>query len=434
MLRKYLGKFSLCERLMFKKVAIVGLGYVGLPLALAFGKKIQTVGFDINSLRTEQLKNSLDRTGECSLEDFNLSTLCSFTSEIEEISDADIFIITVPTPINQNKSPNLEPLMSASELVATVLSKGDYVVFESTVYPGATRELCVPIIETVSELLLNKDFFVGYSPERINPGLGAQKLEDIVKVTSGSTLEAAEKIDTLYAKIIDAGTYLAPSIEVAEAAKVIENTQRDVNIGLVNEFSIIFEKLGLETRDVLKAAGTKWNFLNFEPGLVGGHCIGVDPYYLSYKAELEGYRPELVLAGRRINESMAKLSVDRLVKQILQKNIDIKNAQVLLVGMTFKEDCRDLRNSKSFDLVNELNSFGINVDCYDPLVNLDELNPEIIINKVVPKKKYDAIIFAVRHEKIIKDAKSIIANNLKKIGIVMDLKSVLDTNESDLRL
>lgn len=419
---------------MFKKIAVIGLGYVGLPLALELGKYFNTVGYDINQRRIDELQQHIDSTGECEKQEILNSTNCSFSANLDDTRDAELYIVTVPTPIDGAKKPNLSMLIAASKAVATVLSADNYVVYESTVYPGATREVCIPILEKISGLELNNNLFVGYSPERINPGRNSQKLTEITKVTSGSSPEAAEKIDKLYSHIIKAGTYQASSIEVAEAAKVIENTQRDVNIGLVNELALIFEKMGIETHEVLEAAGTKWNFLKFEPGLVGGHCIGVDPYYLTHKSELCGYSPEIILAGRRVNEKMAKWSAQSLIKRMIKENININGARVLVAGITFKEDCPDIRNSKVFDLIDELLSFGCNIDCYDPVVDPIDLPHSIQLKTIISSETYDAVVFAVRHTEIICEAQRIVMNNLNPSSVVQDLKSILPSAMTDLRL
>ncbi|MBF4317451.1 nucleotide sugar dehydrogenase, partial [Vibrio anguillarum] len=347
------------------KIGIIGLGYVGLPLAVEFGKKFSTVGFDINQKRVAELHSGIDLTLECSEEELRSAPLLSYTHQLEEIKDCNFYIVTVPTPITDEKTPDLNPLKKASEALAKVVSHGDIVVFESTVYPGATEEVCLPIIEKNSGLVFNRDFFAGYSPERINPGDKVNRLITIMKITSGSTSEVADFVDQVYASIVTAGTHKAPSIKVAEAAKVIENTQRDLNIAVINEFAKIFNRLGIDTEAVLKAAGTKWNFLHFKPGLVGGHCISVDPYYLTHKAQEVGYRPEVILAGRRINDGMGEYVATQLVKALSRKKIHIDEAKVLIMGFTFKGDCPDFRNTKIIDIVNELQDFNMSVDVYD---------------------------------------------------------------------
>ena len=347
-------------------IAVIGLGYVGLPLAVEFGKRRKVVGFDINTTRIAELRSGEDNTLEVNAEELAEAAHLSFTDKPADLADCTTFIVTVPTPIDAYKRPDLTPLLKASETIGKVLKRGDIVIYESTVYPGATEEDCVPVLEKISGLTFNQDFYAGYSPERINPADKVHRLPQIVKVTSGSTPETADKVDALYGSIITAGTHKAPSIRVAEAAKVIENTQRDVNIALVNELALIFDKLDIDTQDVLDAAGTKWNFLPFRPGLVGGHCIGVDPYYLTQKAESVGYHPEVVLAGRRINDGMGEYVVSRTVRGMISKDIPVKGARVLVMGLTFKENCPDLRNTRVVDIIEELESYGIKVDVYDP--------------------------------------------------------------------
>ena len=356
------------------KICVIGLGYVGLPLAIEFGKKYETIGFDINEVRVDELSRGNDRTSEVTSEDINSSINLAFTHNCADIASANIYILSVPTPIKKNKSPDLIPIKNATELIARYLRPNDIVIYESTVYPGLTEEFCVPILENVSGLTFNHDFFCGYSPERINPGDKSRSIKDIVKVTSGSNARIATLVDNLYKSIIPAGTHLAPSIRVAEAAKVIENTQRDLNIALVNEFSLIFTKLGIDTNEVLEAAGTKWNFLKFQPGLVGGHCIGVDPYYLTHKAQEIGYHPEIILAGRRLNDQMANLVVTNLVKEMLKRRIHIYGSKILVMGITFKENCPDIRNTKIVDVIQELESYGCNVSCYDPIASDEEVD------------------------------------------------------------
>ena len=418
------------------KIGIIGLGYVGLPLAVEFGRAHRTIGFDINKKRVNELSNGEDLTLEVAPEELALSTQLSFTSDLEEVRDCTTFIITVPTPIDNDKHPNLEPLKSASSAVGELLKKGDLVIYESTVYPGATDEVCVPILEQQSGLEFNKDFFCGYSPERINPGDKEHRLKNIIKVTSGSTPEVADKVDALYKSIITSGTFKASSIKVAEAAKVIENTQRDVNIALINEFALIFNKLEIDTEEVLEAAGTKWNFLPFRPGLVGGHCIGVDPYYLTHKALEVGYTPEMILAGRRLNDEMGSYVADQVSKLMTKKIINVVGANVLIMGLAFKENCPDLRNTRVVDLVSEFKGFKSNVDVYDPWVETDEARREYGITPVssLEEGKYDAIILAVAHEEFI----SIGAEQLKKYGkenhVLYDIKYILDAEEVDGRL
>ena len=417
-------------------IAVIGLGYVGLPLAVAFAEKYQTIGFDTNSKRVMQLSNRDDVTGEVSADELNSCTKLSVTDDAAALNAVDVFVVTVPTPVDSDKRPDLRPLRAASETVARALKKGSVVVYESTVYPGATEEECVPIIEAISGLTFNVDFFAGYSPERINPGDKTHRIGDIVKVTSGSTPSIAIEIDALYGSIIKAGTHLAPSIKVAEAAKVIENTQRDLNIALVNELSIIFNKLDIDTSDVLAAAGTKWNFLPFKPGLVGGHCIGVDPYYLTHKAERLGYRPEVILAGRRINDGMATYISSSLIKAMSKANMMIHSSRILVLGLAFKEDCPDIRNTKVIDIVRELEDYTPNVDAYDPLVSpgdaMREYNLPLISE--IRKDYYDAIVIAVAHKGIIDMG----LDKLKSFGrdecILYDVKSIFDIASSDLRL
>ena len=419
-----------------KKIAIIGLGYVGLPLAVEFGKIRPVIGFDINQTRIDALREGRDSTLEVSGDELREATHLSFTTDPADLAEANIYIVTVPTPIDAHKRPDLTPLIKASETLGKVLKRGDIVIYESTVYPGATEEDCVPVLERVSGLTFNKDFFAGYSPERINPGDKTHRLPDIRKVTSGSTPEIAEEVDKLYASIITAGTYKAESIRVAEAAKVIENTQRDLNIALINELAIIFNKMGIDTEAVLKAAGTKWNFLPFRPGLVGGHCIGVDPYYLTHKAEAMGYHPQVILAGRRINDGMGAYVAGQLVKAMLKRRIQVDGARVLILGLTFKENCPDLRNTRVVDVVSELQDYGIQVDVHDPWTNADEARHEYGLDLVQTPQDggYDGIILAVAHDQF----KVMGANVMRGFGkadhVLYDLKNVLDTQESDLRL
>ncbi len=415
------------------KLAIIGLGYVGLPLAVEFGKQFETVGFDINSTRIEELKKGIDRTLEVEEEELESAKKLTFTTSIKDIEDANIYIVTVPTPIDKHKNPNLTPLIMASRTVGRVLKKGDIVIYESTVYPGCTREVCVPELERESGLKFNKDFFCGYSPERINPGDKNHRLPNIKKVTSGSTPQVAKKVDNLYKAIIKAGTHLAPSIEVAEAAKVIENAQRDINIAFVNELALIFDKLGIDTLEVLEAAGTKWNFLPFRPGLVGGHCIGVDPYYLAYKAKEIGFHPQIILAGRRTNDEMPYFVANKVVKLLIQKGHTVKGSKTLVLGITFKEGCPDVRNSKVVDLINELKEFGIEVEVFDPLANKEEVKREYkieLLSSLPSLKKYDSIILAVAH----KEFKEIDLTQIPKKSVVVDLKGVWDKKMVDKRL
>ncbi|BBB28709.1 Vi polysaccharide biosynthesis UDP-N-acetylglucosamine C-6 dehydrogenase TviB [Neptunomonas japonica] len=418
------------------RIAILGLGYVGLPLAAEFGKHIPTLGFDINKARLEELQGGFDSTLEVSKEELVQASLLTYSSEIDALKKCNVFIVTVPTPINEHKQPDLTPLLKASAVIGKALKQGDVVIYESTVYPGATEEECVPVLERESGLVFNKDFYCGYSPERINPGDKEHRVTSILKVTSGSTPEVADFVDNLYRSIITAGTYKASSIKVAEAAKVIENTQRDVNIGLINELAVIFNKLDIDTEEVLKAAGTKWNFLPFRPGLVGGHCIGVDPYYLTHKAQSVGYHPEIILAGRRLNDGMGAYVVSQLVKSMLKKRIQVDGARVLVLGLTFKEDCPDLRNTKVVDIVGELSDYGINVDCYDPWINAADAEHEYNITPVsVPAQgAYDAVIIAVAH----KQFKEIGVEGIRAFGktehVLYDLKYILPADAADLRL
>tara|TARA_B110000027_G_C16116989_1_gene300665 strand:+ start:2441 stop:3745 length:1305 start_codon:yes stop_codon:yes gene_type:complete len=381
------------------KIAIIGLGYVGLPLAVEFGKNRETVGFDINDARIAELNAGIDNTLEVAPDELSLASKLSFTADLEKIRNCSIYIVTVPTPIDEANRPNLTPLRRASETVASVLKKGDVVIYESTVYPGCTEEVCVPILEAMSGLQYNADFFCGYSPERINPGDKVNTLTKIKKVTSGSDVETARLVDELYLSIIEAGTFPAASIKVAEAAKVIENTQRDLNIALVNELSVIFDRLDIDTLDVLEAAGSKWNFLPFKPGMVGGHCIGVDPYYLTHKAEMVGYNPQVILAGRRINDNMSRYVGKCVIKKMVQNRIDLSSAKIAVLGVTFKENCPDIRNSKVVDLIRELESWGVDVVIADPWADPAEVNQEYGLNLVSfdDLKDLDSIVVAVGH-------------------------------------
>ena len=419
-----------------QKIAVIGLGYVGLPLAVEFGKTRPVIGFDINQTRIDALRDGRDSTLEVSEDELRESVHLSFTPDPADLAEANIYIVTVPTPIDAHKRPDLTPLIKASETLGKVLKRGDIVIYESTVYPGATEEDCVPVLERVSGLIFNKDFFAGYSPERINPGDKTHRLADIRKVTSGSTPEIAEEVDQLYASIITAGTYKAESIRVAEAAKVIENTQRDLNIALINELAIIFNKMGIDTEAVLKAAGTKWNFLPFRPGLVGGHCIGVDPYYLTHKAEALGYHPQVILAGRRINDGMGAYVAGQLIKAMLKRRIQIDGARVLVLGLTFKENCPDLRNTRVVDVVRELQDYGIQVDVHDPWTNADEARQEYGLNLVQTPQDggYDGIVLAVAHDHFKAMGADVMRGFGKADHVLYDLKNVLDTQHSDLRL
>jgi UDP-N-acetyl-D-galactosamine dehydrogenase len=419
-----------------KKIALIGLGYVGLPLAVEFGKKRKVIGFDINQSRINELKSGTDSTLETTSQELKEAIHLSYTTSLEDIKDCTIFIVTVPTPIDKHKRPDLTPLEKSSEAVGTILKKGDIVIYESTVYPGATEEVCVPILEQKSGLTFNKDFYCGYSPERINPGDKEHRVTTIKKVTAGSTLEIATEVDELYQEIITAGTHKASSIKVAEAAKVIENTQRDVNIALINELALIFNKLDIDTESVLEAAGTKWNFLPFRPGLVGGHCIGVDPYYLTHKAIEVGYKPEIILAGRRLNDNMGSYVADQVSKLMTKKRIHIVDANILIMGLTFKENCPDIRNTRVVDLVEEFEGFNCKVDVYDPWVDKDEAVHEYSIKPIDQPEagKYDAILLAVAHDEF----KALSVEQIKAFGkdnhVLYDIKYLLDSNDSDGRL
>ena len=418
------------------KLAVVGLGYVGLPLAVEFGKKRNVLGFDINKRRIDELTRGIDSTLEVDAEELRSARGLRYSSDPNALREANTYIVTVPTPIDEHKRPDLTPLIKASETIGRVLKKGDIVIYESTVYPGATEEDCVPVLERISGLTYNVDFFAGYSPERINPGDKEHRVPNIQKVTSGSTPEIADIIDDLYQEIITAGTHKAESIRVAEAAKVIENTQRDLNIALINELAIIFNKLNIDTESVLKAAGTKWNFLPFRPGLVGGHCIGVDPYYLTHKAQSIGYHPEIILAGRRLNDGMGAYVVSQLVKAMLKRKIQVEGSRVLVMGLTFKENCPDLRNTRVVDILKELAEYNISADVYDPWVNADEAFHEYRIRPLTtpPKNAYDGIIVAVAHQQF----KEMSAASFRELGkpqhVLYDLKYVLPRHASDLRL
>jgi UDP-N-acetyl-D-galactosamine dehydrogenase len=417
------------------KIAIIGLGYVGLPLARLFSTKYQTIGFDINAERIKTLMSGHDATLEISDELLQMALENGFvcTSNLEDICDCNFYIVTVPTPVDKNRNPDLTPLYEASKIVGKVISSGNIVVYESTVYPGVTEDECVPVIERISGLKFNVDFFAGYSPERINPGDKLHTVEKIKKVTSGSTIEIGKKINEIYASVIDAGTYLAPTIKVAEAAKVIENAQRDINIAFANELSKIFNRMGIDTQDVLTAAATKWNFLPFMPGLVGGHCIGVDPYYLAQCAQQYGYNPEIILAGRRMNDSMGEYVADQVIKLLIKKQIQVWNADIVIFGFTFKENCPDVRNTKVVDIVSVFISYNIHVDIYDPWIDPDVAKKEYGLNIMTeqPRNKYDAVVLAVPH----KDFQNIdLMLLLKEPHVIYDVKNVLDTNIIDGRL
>lgn len=418
------------------KIAIIGLGYVGLPLAVEFGKHKPTIGFDINENRILELKNGHDHTLEVTSDELKNVQHLSYAANIQDLQNSNFFIVTVPTPIDDFKQPDLTPLIKASQSIAKVLKKGDIVVYESTVYPGATEEVCIPELEKHSGLNFNKDFFVGYSPERINPGDKQRRVTNILKITSGSTPDVADYVDQVYKLIIEAGTHKAPSIKVAEAAKVIENTQRDVNIALINELALIFNKMGIDTEDVLKAAGTKWNFLNFRPGLVGGHCIGVDPYYLTHKAESIGLHPEIILAARRLNDRMGEYVATQLIKEMVKQRIQVVGARILILGLSFKENCPDIRNTKIVDMVKALKEYDLDLDIYDPWVDSAEVEGEYGLAPVTELKQdhYDAIVIAVAHDQF----KAMSSQELIALGkekhVLYDLKYVLDKEQSDIRL
>jgi UDP-N-acetyl-D-galactosamine dehydrogenase len=418
------------------KLGIIGLGYVGLPLAVEFGKKLSVIGYDIVNERIEELRNGKDSTLEVEPELLKQADKLTYTSDLQKLKECNTFIVTVPTPIDIHKRPDLTPLIKASQSLGKVLKKDDIVIYESTVYPGATEETCIPELEKISGLKFNVDFFAGYSPERINPGDKEHRVTNILKVTSGSTPEIAELVDNLYKMIIEAGTHKASSIRVAEAAKVIENTQRDLNIALINELSIIFNKLGIDTEEVLIAAGTKWNFLPFRPGLVGGHCIGVDPYYLTHKAQEIGYHPEIILAGRRINDGMGAYVVSQIVKAMVKKRIHVENANILILGLTFKENCPDLRNTRVVDIIKEFMDYNAKVDVYDPWVNPEEAEHEYGISLISEPEveKYDAIVLAVSHDQFKKAGIEKIRTYGKKDHVLFDIKYVFKADETDGRL
>jgi UDP-N-acetyl-D-galactosamine dehydrogenase len=418
------------------KIGVIGLGYVGLPLAVEFGKHFKTVGFDINAARVTELRSGRDSTLEVEPAALKASKLLTYSTNLEDLRTSRVYIVTVPTPIDNYNRPDLRPIEGASELIGQVLKKGDIVVFESTVYPGCTEEVAVPILERVSGLRYNCDFFAGYSPERINPGDKQHRLTTIKKITSGSTPEVADFVDSLYASIIKAGTHKATSIRVAEAAKVIENTQRDVNIALINELALIFNRLGIDTEEVLAAAGTKWNFLPFRPGLVGGHCIGVDPYYLTHKAQEIGYHPEMILAGRRINDNMAIYVAERVAQLMIKKRLHVMGSRILILGLTFKENCPDIRNSKVADVVGELQKYGAKVDVYDPWVDADAAEHAYGLRPVRrPKPKhYDAIVMAVAHKEFRDMGIETVRSFAKRNHVLFDIKYVFDADEVDGRL
>lgn len=430
--------FSLPSKYQIKNynIAIIGLGYVGLPLAIEFAKKYKVIGFDINEERVKELTVKRDRTKEANLVDLEKVMIeggLSFSSDINDLKGCNIYIVTVPTPINQFKAPDLGPLLNASKMLAGVIKSGDIVIYESTVYPGCTEEDCVPVLEKFSGLRYNKDFFCGYSPERINPGDKVNTLTKIKKVTSGSTPEIAEIVDQLYGSIITAGTHKAPNLKVAEASKAIENAQRDVNISFVNELALIFDRIGIDTTDVIEAAGTKWNFLKYKPGLVGGHCIGVDPYYLAHKAESLGYHPEVILSGRRVNDNMGMFVANKMIKLMIHKGHKVQGAQALILGITFKENCPDIRNSRVIDIFTELHQFGLEVDVYDPHANAEEVRNEYQIN-LIPRidKRYEAIVLAVSHQEFLGLDFSALKKDDK--AVIFDTKAFLDRSIIDGRL
>ena len=418
------------------KIAVIGLGYVGLPLAVEFGKHLPVVGFDINTSRIAALCAGTDHTLEVSDEELTQASYLSYSSDIQALKDCNFFIVTVPTPIDNYKQPDLTPLIKASEAIGSLLKKDDIVVYESTVYPGATEEVCIPVLEKVSGLTFNQDFYAGYSPERINPGDKEHRVTNILKVTAGSTPEVADFVDEVYNLIITAGTHKAASIKVAEAAKVIENTQRDVNIALINELAVIFNKMGIDTQAVLEAAGTKWNFLPFRPGLVGGHCIGVDPYYLTHKAQAIGYNPEIILAGRRLNDSMGEYVVTQLVKTMIKKRIQVEGAKVLVLGLSFKENCPDVRNTKVIDIVHELEEYNIDVDVYDPWVDKAEAEREYNVTPISKPamNSYDGIILAVAHNEFVELGVEQIRAFGKNEHVLYDLKYIFTKEDTDIRL
>jgi UDP-N-acetyl-D-galactosamine dehydrogenase len=418
------------------KLAVIGLGYVGLPLAVEFGKSRSVIAYDINKKRISKLKKGIDETLEVTFDELKTSSLIRFTSNLKDLASCNCFIVTVPTPIDESNSPDLSPLQNACKDIGSILSKRSIIIFESTVYPGVTEEVCVPIIEEISNLKFNKDFYCGYSPERINPGDKGHRINSIKKITSGSTPQIAKLVDQLYKEIILAGTHIAESIKVAEAAKVIENTQRDLNIALMNELSIIFSFMGIDTNQVLAAAETKWNFLPFKPGLVGGHCIGVDPYYLTYKAQSLGYNPEIILAGRGLNDQMPKYIVSQFIKLMIRKKIQVFESRVLVMGLTFKENCPDIRNSKVIDLIDELEEFNCNIDVFDPWVSEEsQLQiPKLKFVKKLKAKHYDGIILAVAHNQFITLGAGYLKKLAKRYSVIMDLKGIFPKKDSDFRL
>lgn len=418
------------------KIAVIGLGYVGLPLAVEFGKKIPVVGFDIYQKRIDELRNGEDHTLEVSPEELKQANQLSYSANLEDLKSCNFFIVTVPTPIDEFKQPDLTPLVKASTSIGQVLKKGDVVVYESTVYPGATEETCIPVLEQVSGLKFNQDFFAGYSPERINPGDKLHRVTNILKITSGSTPEVAEFVDQVYNLVIEAGTHKATSIKVAEAAKVIENTQRDVNIALINELAVIFNKMGIDTEAVLQAAGTKWNFLPFRPGLVGGHCIGVDPYYLTHKAQSLGLHPEIILAARRLNDRMGEYIATQLIKEMVKKRIQVTGSKILVMGLSFKENCPDIRNTKIVDMVKALKEYELDIDIYDPWVSEVEVKSEYGLAPIsyLEKNYYDAVVIAVAHEEFKRMSEQNFKDLCKDKNIIYDLKYVLPKEAPSLRL
>ncbi len=415
------------------QIGVIGLGYVGLPLAVEFSKKFPTIGFDLKETRIEELRQGHDSTREVTDEELSKATNLQFSNTIEELESCNVFIIAVPTPIDDHKQPDLTPLAGASRTVGKVLGEGDVVIYESTVYPGATEEVCIPILEQISGLIFNRDFYAGYSPERINPGDHEHRLPTIVKITSGSTPEIADFVNNLYGTIITAGTFKASSIRVAEAAKVIENTQRDVNIALINELALIFNRLGIDTLEVLKAAGTKWNFLPFRPGLVGGHCIGVDPCYLTHKAQEVGYHPEMILAGRRLNDDMGRYIASQTVKLMLKKRIHVADANILIMGLTFKENCPDLRNTRVVDIIDELSSYGANIEVFDPWADPDEAREYYGVTMIdaLPVNHYDGVVLAVAHREFMELNEEDFKRICRQLSVIYDVKHVLPTGLAD---
>ena len=418
------------------RIAVIGLGYVGLPLAAYLGRHFPVIGFDINETRIGELRSGVDRTRELDADELRLARRLTFSAALDDLAGCNFFIVTVPTPVDEAKRPDLAPLQKASEAVGRVIRPGGVVVYESTVYPGATEEVCVPIVARTSGLAYNRDFYAGYSPERINPADPNHRLPTIRKVTSGSTPEVAELVDAVYRRVVTAGTHRASSIRVAEAAKVIENVQRDVNIALFNELALLFKKMGVESREVFEAAGTKWNFHNYQPGLVGGHCIGVDPYYLTHKAQALGFHPEMILAGRRINDGMAAYVAQDIIKSMLQRRLRVDGARILVIGFTFKGNCPDVRNTKVFDLVTELKAFGHSVTVYDPLALRDEVEHEygLRLAEAMPAGPFDAVVLAVKHDEIAERAPEFFRSLLVPGGLLYDMKSVLPVGASDVRL